>query len=99
MSVYREMDLDKLDARELKSEVAKQQNIVRELYTIIVRALVVLKQLTRVGAVAATYIWLGPKLAYFLAGFIAVIAVWQLTIDKARKIVHPDLKLSEWNVL
>ena len=84
---------------DIVSELIQQRNITQQLYSVIVRGMVVLKNLTRIGAVGATWFWIGHKEAYLLAGFIAVIATWQLVIDKTRKIVNPTLKLSEWNIL
>jgi hypothetical protein len=87
------------DRRRLEYELLEQKDIVRQLYAVIVRGMVVLKQLIRVFALAACWFWLGKRETYFLAGFITVIALVQLVIDKTRQTVNPKLKLSEWDIL
>lgn len=87
------------EKRELRIALNEQKDIVRKLYGVIVRSMVVLKQIIRLGAVVGTYFLFGPVYAYWLAGFIAVVGVFQLAIDKTRRIVYPELKLSEWDVL
>lgn len=86
---------------DLQSDLREQKEIVRRLYGIFVRTLVVLKNLVRVGAVA--YVWRWPLPVEFqvfsLVGFILVIGLLQLAIDKARKTVNPQAKLSEWDVV
>jgi len=83
----------------LAHELAEQKNIVRQLYSLIVRTMVVLKQIVRAGACVATWFYIGHREAYFLLGFIVVVGVFQLAIDRARQTVVPNVKLSEWNFL
>lgn len=90
---------DETPEGQLKSQLRAEQAKVRHLYSIIVRGMVVLKNLIRLGSVVAAYMWLGKNQAFFLAGFILVVGTFQLVIDKTRKVVNPDLKLSEWDVL
>jgi hypothetical protein len=85
--------------RELEGKISEQKEIIRQLYGVIVRGLVVLKYLIRAGSVGAAYFWLGHKEAYMLAGFIAVTGLVQLVIDKTRQTVNPKIKLSEWDIL
>lgn len=89
---------DNSSKEQVVEELLQQRSITQQLYSVIVRGMVVLKNLTRLGAVGASWFWVGHKEAYLLAGFIAVIATWQLVIDRTRQIVNPTLKLSEWNI-
>jgi hypothetical protein len=82
----------------LERQLAEQQLMVRRLYGIIVRSMVVLKYAVRAFALAACWLWIGKKETYYLAGFILVVAVFQLAIDKARQTINPKVKLSEWNI-
>jgi hypothetical protein len=80
-------------------ELTDQKLIVQQLQGIVVRGLVILKHASRIFALVGCWIWLGRKETYFLAGFIVVIGVFQLIIDKVRKLVNPKVALSEWDVL
>lgn len=84
---------------ELRRELMTQRSIVQQLYSIIVRCMVVLKYLIRAAAVVTTWRLLGQNLALMLLGFILVVGLLQLGIDKTRKVVNPGIKLSEWNIL
>lgn len=84
---------------DLRSELHKQKEIVQRLYATIVRGMVVIKYIIRIGACVATWFYVGHMETYYLAGFIVLTSLFQLVIDKTRKIVHPELKLSEWNLL
>lgn len=81
-----------------EKEVRSLKDIVKNLYAVVVRTLVVLKYLVRAGAVVGAFFWLGKPVAIALAGFIAVTACVQWGVDKARQAVNPDLKLSEWDI-
>ena len=83
----------------LEMELLGQREIIRKLQTVVVRGLVILKHVARIFALVGCYIWLGKKETFFLAVFIVVIGVFQLIIDKVRKIVNPKVALSEWDVL
>lgn len=85
--------------REFESKLNEQKQIIQKLYGVIVRGMVVLKYLARAGAIVATWFLLGHFEAYLLAGFVLFIGLLQLVIDKTRQVVHPDLHLSEWDVL
>lgn len=74
------------------------KDMVQKLYGVIVRALVLLKYLLRIGAVGAIYMLLGRQDALILGFFFLVQGMLQLAIDKTRQVVHPDLKLSEWDI-
>jgi hypothetical protein len=88
-----------MELEAVQRQVREQQGIVRQLYSVIVRGMVVLKYLIRAGACVAAWYLLGHYEAYLLVGFILITGAFQLVIDKTRKVVHPELKLSEWDVL
>ena len=81
-----------------RRETNKYKGMVKSLYGIVVRAMVILKQLFRVASVVGCYYCLGRNPTLALVGFIAVLAALQLSIDKARAAVNPKLRLSEWDI-
>lgn len=87
---------DKLYFSEKETREAKA--MVQKLYGVIVRALVIFKQLIRLGAVGGVYMWVGKREAIVVAFFLLLQGLMQLAIDKTRQVVHPELKLSEWDV-
>lgn len=93
------MYAEKEDSKEvLERQLAEQQLMVRRLYGIIVRSMVVLKYVVRAFSLVACWLWIGKKETYYLAGFIVLVGVFQLAIDKARQTINPKVRLSEWNI-
>jgi len=80
-------------------QIRELKGVINKLYQVIIRTLVVLKFLVRAGTVAYAYFFISTFVALFVAGFILVMMVLQLAVDRTRKVIHPDLKLSEWNIL
>ena len=99
MAAYEAQRKHEDELRKIERELSEQKSIVQELQTIVVRGLVILKHLARVFALVGCWFWVGHKETYFLAGYIAVVGLFQLVIDKVRKIVNPKVALSEWDVL
>lgn len=71
---------------------------LRTLTKILIRLLVSIKYLFRLGAVVGTYYWLGRTYALALLGFICLIALIQAGIDKIQKTLHPGYEISEWHI-
>lgn len=87
------------EIRDLESKLNHYKEILKRICTVVIRGLVLMKFVIRAGSVGAVYFFLSPMLAYYLAGFIVVLALIQLIIDKVRKAINPSLHLSEWDVL
>jgi hypothetical protein len=83
---------------ELETNNRELKEIVRNLYTVIVRTLVIGKYLIRLLSVLAAYHFLGQDMAVMLGVFILVTAFVQWGIDKTRQAVNPKVKMSEWDV-
>jgi hypothetical protein len=83
----------------LEQEVYKYKQIVQRVYKIVIRGLVLLKFAVRAGAITGTYFFINPLMAYYLAGFIFVLMLVQLVLDRVRQAVNDKVELSEWNVL
>lgn len=83
-------------------EVERQKHVLEEklknISKVIIRMLVILKYLFRIGAIVGLYFWLGKYAALSLFGFICLIATLQLGIDKVQKTLHPGCELSEWDL-
>ncbi len=82
----------------LESELRKQKDIVRQLLGVIVKSMIVVKLFVRVVALVLTYYKFGKVETYYRAGFIFVVWLIQLTIDRARQVAAPEVRLSEWRV-
>lgn len=87
------------EIRKLETAVNEYKRIVMRVYKVVIRGFVLLKFIIRAGAIAGTYFFLSPLLAYYLTGFIVVLMLVQLMLDRVRKAVNDKVELSEWNVL
>jgi hypothetical protein len=83
---------------ETEREINNLKRIIQKFYRFVIRTMVVLKNLIRVGSVGAVWFWIGSREAYALAGFVVVLAIIQLIIDRVREIANPKLELSEWDL-
>jgi hypothetical protein len=83
----------------LQQEVEKYKHIVQRVYKVVIRGLVLLKFAIRAGAIAGTYFFISPLMAYYLVGFVFVLMLVQLVLDRVRHAVNDNVILSEWNIL
>jgi hypothetical protein len=92
----RKLEFEK--TREIEKENKTLKDKLRNLTQIIIRLLVSIKYLFRLGAIAGTYFWLGKYPAAALCGFICLVATMQLAIDKVQRVLHPGWEVSEWDL-
>lgn len=94
----KKMKFEAEKARELKQENSNLKDRLQKITKIVIRLLVSLKYLFRLGAIVGTYFWLGKYQAAALFGFICLVALLQLAIDKVQRVLHPGWDVSEWDL-
>jgi len=78
-------------------EAQNLRDKLRSLSKTIIRLLVSVKYLFRLGAIIGAYFWLGRNQAAALTGFICLIALIQAGIDSVQKTLHEGRSMSEWD--